>query len=99
MMLRKRKMKLTGNGSRARNVKNADPNTGEFLWCPERLFFHFQEMYKLEICDFLKKRSAGTRSHNEVVFQRVWEFSQQAHDNRRAEWPRGGTPGIACEVV
>ncbi len=38
---------------------------------------------------FRKKRSPGMRSHNEVVFLRDWEFSQQAMEARGQKWGAG----------
>ena len=51
MRLSARKMKLTGNGSRNRNVKNTGPGICKNCRCSGPGLFHFPDYTNVGICD------------------------------------------------
>ena len=71
-----RKMKLTGNGSRNRNVKNTGPGICENRRCSGPDFFIFLIIMILESV-IPDKRPPGTRSQNVSFVHKGLGLSQQ----------------------
>ncbi len=90
------KMDLAVNDGRVKNGKVTDPDIGVILQCPDRAFFIFRKNGHDRNGDFRKKRSAGTRSHNEVVFSRVWENPNKRGAGETGENASGSPRSPAC---
>ena len=69
-------MKLTGNGSRNRNVKDTGPGICENRRCSGPVLFHFQIIRILEFV-IPDKCPAGTRSQNASFVHKGLGLSQQ----------------------
>ena len=69
-------MKLTGNGSRNRNVKNTGPGICKTAGAPGRAFFIFLIIMILESV-IPDKRPPGTRSQNVSFVHKGLGLSQQ----------------------